>query len=90
MYISRSFNKRMNVWYAYEVDYVWDEFKQKKVQKRRCIGKFDPETDQVIPNGKRGHPRFVPSPNGSADANQGANQPKPNKPKKSYITMETP
>ena len=51
MYVTRSFNKRMNVWYAYEVDYVWDELRQKKVQKRRCIGKFDPETDQVIPNG---------------------------------------
>lgn len=25
MYQTRSYNKRMNVWYAYEVEYVWDE-----------------------------------------------------------------
>lgn len=57
MSITRSYNKHTNTYYAYETSYVWDEKAQKKVQKKQCIGKFDPETDQVIPNGKRGRPR---------------------------------
>ena len=60
MFQCRSYNRRMNVWYVYEVDYVWDEAKQKKVQRRKCVGKIDPETDQVIPNGKRGPARVTP------------------------------
>lgn len=85
MYQSRSYNKRMNVWYVYEVEYVWDEFKQKKVQKRRCIGKIDPATDQVIPNGKRGPARIVPDSNGTVPV---INQPRPKsiKPRTSFIT----
>ena len=61
MSITRSYNKHTNTYYAYETSYVWDEEAQKKVQKKQCIGKFDPETDQVIPNGKRGRPRGATS-----------------------------
>lgn len=57
MAITRSYNKHTNTYYAYETTYVWDEKSQKKVQKKRCIGKIDPETDEVIPTGKRGRPR---------------------------------
>ena len=57
MAITRSYNKHTNTYYAYETSYVWDEKTQKKVQRKRCIGKFDPETDKIIPNGKRGRPR---------------------------------
>jgi hypothetical protein len=64
MSITRSYNKHTNTYYAYETSYVWDEKAQKKVQKKQCIGKFDPETDKVIPNGKRGRPR------GSASTNE--------------------
>ncbi len=75
MYQTRSFNKKMNVWYAYEVEYVWDELKQKKIQKRRCIGKIDPVTDQIIPNGKRGPGRInANSSNGVSDTVAGNNQ----------------
>lgn len=52
MSISKSFNKQTNTWYVYETDFVWDEAKQKKVQKRRCVGKIDPETGNVIPTKK--------------------------------------
>lgn len=72
MFQCRSYNRRMNVWYVYEVDYVWDEAKQKKVQKRRCIGKIDPETNQVIPNGKRGPARVVPNVSGQSDGSSGS------------------
>lgn len=44
----------------YETTYVWDETKQKKIQKRRCIGKVDPETNQIVKNGGRGRPRATP------------------------------
>ena len=57
MSITRSYNKHTNTYYAYETSYVWDEKAQKKIQKKQCIGKFDPETDEIIPNGKRGRPR---------------------------------
>ena len=54
MTITKSFNKKTGIYYVYETEYVWDESKQKKVQHRRCIGKIDPETGEVIPNEKRG------------------------------------
>lgn len=57
MTITRSYNKHTNTYYAYETSYVWDEKAQKKIQKKQCIGKFDPETDKIIPTGKRGRPR---------------------------------
>lgn len=57
MSITRSYNKHTGKYYAYETSYVWDETKQKKVQRKQCIGQFDPETGEVIPNGKRGRPR---------------------------------
>ena len=60
MAITRSYNKHTNTYYAHETSYVWDEKTQKKVQKKRCIGKFDPETDEIIPNGKRGRLRRNP------------------------------
>ncbi len=57
MSITRSYNKHTNTYYAYETTYVWDEKAQKKIQRKQCIGKIDPKTDQIIPTGKRGRPR---------------------------------
>lgn len=57
MTITRSYNKHTDTYYAYDTTYVWDEKTQRKVQKKRCIGKIDPETDEIIPTGKRGRPR---------------------------------
>lgn len=57
MSITRSYNKHTGKYYAYETSYEWDETKQKKVQRKQCIGQFDPVTGKVIPNGKRGRPR---------------------------------
>lgn len=59
MSITKSFNKHNGSYYAYETTYVWDEARQKKIQKKQCIGKFDPETNEIIPNGKRGRPSKV-------------------------------
>lgn len=56
MSITKSYNKYTDTYYAYDTDYVWDEKLQKKVQKRVCIGKYDPATGEVIPTAKRGRP----------------------------------
>lgn len=57
MTITSSFNKHTGTRYAYETTYEWDEGRRRKVQRRRCIGHFDPETGEVVPNGGRGRPR---------------------------------
>lgn len=49
-----SYNARTKVRYAYETTYEYDESKGRKVQRRRCVGHFDPETGEVVPNGRRG------------------------------------
>ena len=56
MSITRSYNKYTDTYYAYDTSYVWDEKAQKKVQRKKCIGKYDPDTGEVIPTGKRGRP----------------------------------
>ena len=56
MSITKSYNKQTNTTYAYETTYEWDDVQQKKVQRKRCIGQFDPATGEIIPNGKRGRP----------------------------------
>ena len=56
MSITKSYNRRTNTTYAYETSYEWDEARQKKVQKKHCIGQFDPVTGELIPNGRRGRP----------------------------------
>ena len=56
MSITKSYNKHTNTYYAYETTYEWSEEKQKKIQRKRCIGQFDPDTGEVIPNGSVGRP----------------------------------
>ena len=56
MSITKSYNKHTDTYYAYDTTYVWDEKSQRKVQKKVCIGQYDPETGEVIPNSKRGRP----------------------------------
>ena len=56
MSISKSYNKKTGVHYAYETTYEWSEELQKKVQRRHCIGQFDPDTGEIVPNKKVGRP----------------------------------
>ncbi len=44
MSITKSYNKHTNTYYAYETTYEWDDARQKKVQRKHCIGQFDPDT----------------------------------------------
>lgn len=57
MGISTSYNRRNGVRYAYDTTYEVDEATGRKVQRRRCVGHVDPETGEIVPNGRRGRPR---------------------------------
>lgn len=59
MSITKSYNKQTGIYYAYETTYKWSDEKQKKVQHKRCIGQFNPETGEVVPNGKIGRPSLA-------------------------------
>jgi len=66
MTVTKSYNKYTGIYYAYETTYQWDEKLQRTVQRKRCIGHFDPVTNEVIQNGRRGRPiqskpKFHPS-----------------------------
>ncbi|MBR3400847.1 MAG: hypothetical protein IKG67_01265, partial [Parasporobacterium sp.] len=60
MSVTKSYNKHNGTYYAYDTQYVWDETQQKRVQRKRCIGKFDPETGNIIKNGSRGRKATAP------------------------------
>ena len=47
-------NKQTGITYAYESVSYWDKEKQQSRAKRRCIGKIDPETKEIIPTRKKG------------------------------------
>lgn len=72
MSTTKSYNKHTNTYYAYETAYEWDEERQKKVQRKRCIGKFDLSTGEIIPNGKVGRPAGTTRP--PRDNKQGSQQ----------------
>lgn len=59
MSITKSYNRKTNTYYAYETTYEWDDTKQRKVQKKRCVGQFDPKTGKVVPNGRVGRPSIA-------------------------------
>jgi len=66
MTITKSYNRQNGVYYAYETTYEWSEEKQKKVQRKHCIGQFDPITGDVVPNGKIGRPSLFEQNKGQA------------------------
>ena len=74
MSITKSYNKQTDTYYAYETTYEWSDEKQKKVQRKRCIGKFDPDTGKVIPNGKVGRPSLSRLPRTSAKSDTPRNE----------------
>ena len=74
MSITKSYNKQTDTYYAYETTYEWSDEKQKKVQRKRSIGKFDPDTGKVIPNGKVGRPSLSRLPRTSAKSDTPRNE----------------
>ena len=58
-------NKKNGVTYVYESTSYWDKEKRQSRAKRKCIGRLDPETNEVIPTRKR------KTPTGEAEAKPG-------------------
>ena len=46
-------NKKTGVTYVYESISYWDKEKQQSRARRRCIGKLDPKTKEIVPTRKR-------------------------------------
>ena len=54
MAIIKQYHKDTDTTYVYESESYWDpELKQAR-SKRRCIGKVDPKTGEIVPTGTRG------------------------------------
>ena len=54
MAIIKQYHKDTDTTYVYESISYWDAEKRQSRSKRKLLGKLDPETNEVIPTGKRG------------------------------------
>jgi hypothetical protein len=45
-------NKRTGITYVYESEPYWDKEKQQSRSRRKCIGKLDPVTGELVPSKK--------------------------------------
>lgn len=62
MAIIRQYHRDTDTTYVYESISYWDAEKGQSRSKRKCIGKIDPETGEMVPTGKRGkQKKEVPS-----------------------------
>ncbi|MDI9526251.1 MAG: transposase, partial [Pseudomonadota bacterium] len=51
--IVHQINKKTGVTYVYESISYWDKDKKQSRAKRKCIGRIDPQTREVVPTQKR-------------------------------------
>ena len=51
-------NKKTGIIYAYESISYWDKDKQHSRAKRKCIGRVDPETREIVPTRKK-NPQII-------------------------------
>ncbi len=54
MSIIKQYHKDTDTTYVYESESYWDPERKQARSRRKCIGKIDPKTGEVIPTGKRG------------------------------------
>lgn len=64
MAIVKQYHKDTGVTYVYESKSYWDPEKKQARSDRKCIGKIDPDTGEMIPTGKRGRKKSVSNPAG--------------------------
>lgn len=50
----RQYNRATDTTYVFESQSYWDPDKRQSRSKRRCIGKIDKETGEIVPTGGRG------------------------------------
>lgn len=62
MAIITQYHKDTDTTYVYESVSYWDAEKKQSRSNRRCIGKIDPDTGEVVPTGKRGRRKKNESP----------------------------
>ena len=61
MAIIKQYHKDTDTTYVYESTSYWDASKGQSRSKRRCIGKLDPETGEIVPTGQRGRKKKAAS-----------------------------
>ncbi len=61
MAIIKQYHKDTDTTYVYESVSYWDAEKKQSRSKRTLLGKIDPETGEVVPTGKRGRGKKLPS-----------------------------
>ena len=54
MAIIKQDHKDTDTTYVYESTSYWDAEKKQSRSRRKCIGKVDPETGEIVPTGRRG------------------------------------
>lgn len=54
MPIVKMFNRKTGITYVYESESYWDREKQQPRNRRKLIGKIDPETGEIVPTGRSG------------------------------------
>lgn len=60
MAIIRQYHKDTDTTYVYESESYWVPELGQSRSKRRCLGKIDPETGEIVPCGKRGPKKQKP------------------------------
>ncbi len=63
MALVKATNKKSGITYVYESESYWDKEKKQPRNKRKLIGKIDPETGEIIPT--RNHISDVPTDSGN-------------------------
>ena len=54
MAIIKQYHKDTHTTYVYKSESYWDSERKQARSKRKCIGKIDPETGEIVPTGRRG------------------------------------
>lgn len=71
MAIIQQYHRDTNTTYVYESTSYWDAEKAQSRSKRKCIGKIDPVTGNMVPTGKRGRQKKNPlSPSEGSEPSQ--------------------
>ena len=71
--IVKGYDHRTGTTYCYESVSYWDPVKKRPSAHRRCVGKVDPVTGEIVPTGKRGRPKKVKATAGAPAADAPAN-----------------
>lgn len=71
--IVKHYDKRTGITYVYESESYWDKEKKQPRNRRKMIGKIDPITGEIVPNGPRGRRKKEAAESTSAGVSSGLN-----------------